>query len=417
MADYKVTDTQLTNIANAIRTKGGTSEQLEFPTEFISAVNAISGVTAADEGKVVSNGVLVAQQSGSATANGTVDTTLINSLSVNVPQTVVMPISLTVTPPTKAEYEVDDTLDLTGIAVVANYSDGTTAVVTGSCSFSPDDGDTLDTSGDVTITATYTGTGSVSGGSYSVQLTGTTNVHVTAAPVEIVSWANGTDEQITAMIQAAHRGDIDLQTDGGWAVGDKRSITIGAFTAGGKSHAQQTIDIVITSFDDYGSCGCVLQFDFVQTLSNALRIHTGSMHRWATCEMNTTTLPALIDALPTWLQNSLIEFSVLASNSGTVETVQNKLSLRSAVELFGTPTPGGSGQAYSGEGSQIAYYSSSSKRVKPRGKNGSANAYWTRSGNKVSSGTFCAVYTNGAELTYDSADYSDSHSVAPFGCL
>lgn len=41
MADYKVTDTELTSIANAIRTKGGTSNQLVFPTGFVSAVQAI----------------------------------------------------------------------------------------------------------------------------------------------------------------------------------------------------------------------------------------------------------------------------------------------------------------------------------------------------------------------------------------
>ena len=39
---------------------------------------------AGDEGKVVSNGALVAQTSDSVTQNGTVDTTLINSLTVNV---------------------------------------------------------------------------------------------------------------------------------------------------------------------------------------------------------------------------------------------------------------------------------------------------------------------------------------------
>lgn len=41
MADYLVTDTELTSIADAIRTKGGTSASLEFPTEFVSAINDI----------------------------------------------------------------------------------------------------------------------------------------------------------------------------------------------------------------------------------------------------------------------------------------------------------------------------------------------------------------------------------------
>lgn len=41
MADYLVTDTELTSIADAIRTKGGTSAALTFPAGFVSAVNDI----------------------------------------------------------------------------------------------------------------------------------------------------------------------------------------------------------------------------------------------------------------------------------------------------------------------------------------------------------------------------------------
>ena len=41
MADYLVTDTELTSIANAIRTKGGTSGTLSFPTGFVNAINDI----------------------------------------------------------------------------------------------------------------------------------------------------------------------------------------------------------------------------------------------------------------------------------------------------------------------------------------------------------------------------------------
>lgn len=41
MTDYLVTDTELTSVANAIRTKGGTSASLSFPTGFVSAINDI----------------------------------------------------------------------------------------------------------------------------------------------------------------------------------------------------------------------------------------------------------------------------------------------------------------------------------------------------------------------------------------
>lgn len=41
MANYLATDTDLTAVANAIRTKGGTSAQLAFPADFVSAIAAI----------------------------------------------------------------------------------------------------------------------------------------------------------------------------------------------------------------------------------------------------------------------------------------------------------------------------------------------------------------------------------------
>ena len=47
-------------------------------------VNVPNTYSVSDEGKVVSNGALVAQTSDTVTENGTVDTTLINSLMVNV---------------------------------------------------------------------------------------------------------------------------------------------------------------------------------------------------------------------------------------------------------------------------------------------------------------------------------------------
>lgn len=54
-------------------------------TNYASAnVSVPNSYSSSDEGKVVSNGALVAQGSDTVTQNGTVDTTLINSLIVNV---------------------------------------------------------------------------------------------------------------------------------------------------------------------------------------------------------------------------------------------------------------------------------------------------------------------------------------------
>ena len=43
LVDSTQLDSDLTSVANAIRTKGGTSASLAFPSGFVSAINAISG--------------------------------------------------------------------------------------------------------------------------------------------------------------------------------------------------------------------------------------------------------------------------------------------------------------------------------------------------------------------------------------
>lgn len=43
LVDSTQLDADLTSVANAIRAKGGTSAQLAFPAEFVSAIEAISG--------------------------------------------------------------------------------------------------------------------------------------------------------------------------------------------------------------------------------------------------------------------------------------------------------------------------------------------------------------------------------------
>lgn len=226
----------------------------------------------------------------------------------------------------------------------------------------------------------------------------------------IVPWSTGTDAEIAAMIQAAHNGDIDLQTDGGWAVGDVRRITVGAFTGGyGESEPQQDVDIVITSFDEYMSCGNVLQFDFKNGLSTALHMNGSETTSagYGGCLMKATTLPALINALPSWLKTSLVEFPVSAYSGdiySNVVTVQgNKLALRSLAEINGG----------SSDGIQLPYYSSQGNRTKKQGVSGSNGVWFTRT---PATGTkWQGINTSGAGSDWYS--FSTNRLTAPFGCL
>ena len=216
------------------------------------------------------------------------------------------------------------------------------------------------------------------------------------------------------MIDAAHNGTIDLQTDGGWQVGDMRTITVGAFT-GGVSFAEQTMTIAISSFEDYNSCGCVMQFDFVEALTpgcgmNASNTNVGG---YGGSQMYTTTLPAMVSALPSWLSSRLLTFNVLASAGGqsaTIETVgNNKLALRSEIEIFGTTS-----YSAAGEGSQIEYYKTSANRPKQNGYSGSNATWWDRSPSTSDSIRFCAVNNSGAALI---SNANNAFGVSPFGCI
>ncbi len=239
--------------------------------------------------------------------------------------------------------------------------------------------------------------------------------------VALVDFTWGSDEDVAAMIAAAHAGTIDLQEDGGWRVGDLRTIHVDAWTGGGSvAHAAQDINIMIASFEDYNECGCVVQFDFADTFAANQRMNgtATTVGGYSASEMYTTTLPALVEALPEWLKDLLLEFDVLVgkgNNVNELETVQhNKLALRSESEVNGT-------HAYSvdGEGSQAAVYSKDSVRKgqKPKGKNGAPSNWWFRSpATGSSSYVNCYVYRGQSDVSRGNANNTDC-GLSPFGCI
>ena len=240
----------------------------------------------------------------------------------------------------------------------------------------------------------------------------------TVAGIPMVSWTWGTDEQLAAMLDAAQAGTIDLQTDGGWRVGDLRKIHIDAWTGGNNvAHAAEDLCIVITSFDEYENSGNVLQFDFFDCCTGQVRMNSSSttVGGYGATEMYITTLPALVEALPAWLKSRLRTFSVQASKGGselsTAETVTgNKLALRSLVELTGSGLNGAQ------EGTQVDYYRLGTEVLKKNRfsltSNPNPESWWTRSAQGASQ--YYIISTSG---TTSSAMVTNTSALAPFGCL
>ena len=73
MAEYLTNTADLTAVANAIREKGGTSEQLAYPTGFVSAIQAIQTGAPLHIVITTSAGATVTATKGSKTVSGTAD--------------------------------------------------------------------------------------------------------------------------------------------------------------------------------------------------------------------------------------------------------------------------------------------------------------------------------------------------------
>ena len=71
MAEYLTNTTDLTSVANAIRTKGGTTELLTYPDEFVTAIQAIQTGTELQIIVTVTSGATVTATKGSLSVSGT----------------------------------------------------------------------------------------------------------------------------------------------------------------------------------------------------------------------------------------------------------------------------------------------------------------------------------------------------------
>jgi hypothetical protein len=117
------------------------------------------------------------------------DVTVMTAFDVTVNDAVTEPvldrIEITMLP-LKTVYVVGDTLDLTGLAVTAIYSDGSSAAVTGYTT-NPVNGTVLNTAGTITVTVTYTEDGVTVTASFIVTVNGSANN--VGAGVQIVATA------------------------------------------------------------------------------------------------------------------------------------------------------------------------------------------------------------------------------------
>lgn len=317
--------------------------------------------------------------------------------------------------PTKMTYREGEALDLEGLQILAHYTDGATKTVTGSCVFDPANGATLDTPGSQIVTATYTEQG----------VTKSVTLSVTVEekpPIEIVSWADGTDEQIAAMVAALDAGTLTVE-ETGWKVGDVRTVQLSAMekTGVGESHAAQTVQLVLSHAGATAGISRAdgkpihFQVDQVASLNesgymNSSNTNSGS---WEGSARRTWCNAIYYGAIPETLRSIFKKMKVTTAatyNGSTLKESEDFFALRAEKEIFGTRSYSNSTEAAALE--QVEWYKTAANRKKLR--SGSADYWWERSPRASSSGNFCYVDSDGG-VNWSSA--STTYGLAPFGCI
>lgn len=319
------------------------------------------------------------------------------------------------TQPTKKNYTKGETLNLSGMVVKATFTSGNSAVVT-SYTTSPVNGSTLNTTGTITVTVSYSENG--------VTKTASTTVTVS---IKIVTWATGTDAEIADMVAAADAGQINLKDY--WAAGQERTVNLSAMAATGvvETHAAQSATLVLMDSTCTGftlataTSGGKTKPDFIVGLKNSL-LETGYINSsadnlggWSGCKRRSWCNDIFRLAIPELLRGIFKQFKWKqgkgrGATSGLLETT-DYFGLAPEKAVFGSAI-----HSYSDEAAlydQWDWYKTSINRIKKLGDTGSDVIWWECSPTSGDSSYFCIVDVNGASFF----TASNTSGLAPFGCI
>ena len=235
--------------------------------------------------------------------------------------------------------------------------------------------------------------------------------------VKVVSWADGTDEEIAAMVAAADAGKLTLSDH--WHVGDERTVQLSAMSATGvgESHAEQTVQMVLTDPGHYTLASgqpchfVVVQKDCLKETGymNASSTNNGG---WNECARRTWCNETYRNAIPSALRPIFKRFTNYAANGTGSSAVASSdyFALFSEKEVFGSTTYADS--SAESKNTQLDYYMTQSNRIKM--VNGRADWWWERSPCSSTSAYFCVVGGDGSAYANRA---SNGRGLSPFGCI
>ena len=254
--------------------------------------------------------------------------------------------------------------------------------------------------------------------------------------LKIVTFADGTDDEITKMIEAHYAGKINIGDY--WAVGDKRIIHHNAMAATGVSESHKANNYVyviigiehddlVTAINGKTKAAITIQTERMLYLDTTTEYNgsydtshehgymnssrTKNSDGWEKCARRTWCNNVYRKCLPIYIRNIMKQVKKLTSVGNTnnmIKTSNDYAFLPSEIEVFG-----GTIYSFSGEGHQYQYFKNATANSykKPRCDSDCASGYWwERSPYSNNSLTFCFVNGDGSA----DANYADNtYGVAP----
>lgn len=235
----------------------------------------------------------------------------------------------------------------------------------------------------------------------------------------IVPWSTGTDEEIAAMVSALDAGTLTI-AETGWQIGDERQISLSAMEATGVSetHAAQVATLVLMDSQHYDLVGGGKDH-FVVGLKDCLKEkgyispNTTSDGSWDGSARRAWCNTVFLAAIPETIRACFKQFKCITAeewNGSTNKISNDYFALFAEKEITGIT--GNSNDTEAGALSQIAYYATSSNRIKS--VNGSAGTWWKRSPYRYNAFDWCNADSAGNS---NRAGMSIKNGIAPFGCI
>lgn len=258
-------------------------------------------------------------------------------------------------------------------------------------------------------------------------------------PLKIVTFADGTDDEIAKMIEAHYAGKINIGDY--WAVGDKRIIHHNAMDATGVSESHKANDYtyviigiehddLVTTINGKTKAAITIQTERMLYLDTTTEYNSScdaahecgymnssntSSGGWEGCARRTWCNNVYKKCLPTYIQNMMKQVKKLTSagsQSNTIKTSNDYAFLLSEIEIFGSVK-----HSFAGEGKQYQYFknATANRYKKPHYGSGYVSGYWwERSPCPDDSTSFCFVNEKGDAAWYNA---SDTDGVVPCLCI